>query len=61
VNDIVMEPGAVTLAQWRGIYRGATPRLDQAAAPQIAASAAAVERIIQKGEPVYGINTGFGK
>jgi len=61
VNDIVMEPGAVTLAQWRDIYRGAIPRLDQAAAPQIAASAAAVERIIQKGEPVYGINTGFGK
>ena len=61
MNDIVMEPGAVTLAQWRGIYRGAIPRLDQAAAPQIAASAAAVERIIQKGEPVYGINTGFGK
>ena len=61
MNDIVMEPGAVTLAQWRDIYRGAIPRLDQAAAPQIAASAAAVERIIQKGEPVYGINTGFGK
>jgi histidine ammonia-lyase len=27
----------------------------------VAASAAAVERILAKGEPVYGINTGFGK
>ena len=61
MNHIVLTPGAVTLAQWREVYRGAIPRLDQAAAPQIAASAAAVERIIQKGEPVYGINTGFGK
>ena len=29
--------------------------------PRIAASAAAVERILARGEPVYGINTGFGK
>jgi histidine ammonia-lyase len=29
--------------------------------PAIAAGAAAVERILAKGEPVYGINTGFGK
>ncbi len=36
-------------------------RLDPASAPRIAASAAAVERILAKGEPVYGINTGFGK
>ena len=27
----------------------------------VAASAAAVERILARGEPVYGINTGFGK
>ena len=26
-----------------------------------AASAATVERIVSRGEPVYGINTGFGK
>ena len=28
---------------------------------RVAASAAAVERILARGEPVYGINTGFGK
>lgn len=51
----------MTLAQWRAIYRGATPRLDPGAAPLIAASAASVARILARGEPVYGINTGFGK
>ncbi|MGO4833980.1 histidine ammonia-lyase, partial [Rhizobiaceae sp. 2RAB30] len=43
------------------MYRGATPKLDPACRPKIAASAAAVARIVAKGEPVYGINTGFGK
>ncbi len=54
-------PGRVTLAQWRDIFRGATPTLDPACASVVAAATAAVERIVAKGEPVYGINTGFGK
>ena len=58
---ITLKPGAVPLTDWRGIFRGADLRLDPSAAPLIAASAAAVERILAKGEPVYGINTGFGK
>ncbi|MEO6216320.1 MAG: histidine ammonia-lyase [Sphingomonas sp.] len=58
---ITLKPGAVPLADWRAVYRGAELRLDPASAPVIAASAAAVERILAKGEPVYGINTGFGK
>lgn len=58
---MILTPGAVTLADWRAIYRGAVPRLDPASAPRIAASAAAVGRILAHGEPVYGINTGFGK
>jgi histidine ammonia-lyase len=57
--DII--PGTVTLAQWRAIYRGAEVRLAPESAPKIAESAAAVARILSKGEPVYGINTGFGK
>jgi histidine ammonia-lyase len=61
LTEIVLAAGAVTLDQWQDIYRGATPRLDPAALPAIAASAAAVARILAKGEPVYGINTGFGK
>jgi histidine ammonia-lyase len=61
MTEVVLKPGAVTLAKWQAIYRGAAVRLDPSAAPLIAASAASVERIVAKGEPVYGINTGFGK
>ena len=61
MTKLVLTPGAVPLADWKAIYRGATPRLADDAWPVIAASAAAVERILAKGEPVYGINTGFGK
>ncbi len=58
---MILTPGHVPYADWLAIYRGAAPRLDPACAERIAASAAAVERIVAKGEPVYGINTGFGK
>ncbi len=61
MTDIILKPGDATLADWRAIYRGAVPTLDPACKPKIEASAAAVARIVAKGEPVYGINTGFGK
>ena len=59
--DIVLAPGDASLGDWRAIYRGATPALDPSCRDKIAAGAAAVERIVARGEPVYGINTGFGK
>ncbi len=58
---IVLTPGAVPLTAWRAIYRGADVALDAAASGQIAASAAAVQTILARNEPVYGINTGFGR
>ena len=58
---VVMKPGDVPLADWRAIWLDAEVRLDPACAPRIAGSAAAIERILGRGEPVYGINTGFGK
>lgn len=61
MTDILLVPGSASLADWRAIYRGAVPRLDTASAACIAESAAAVGRILAFGEPVYGINTGFGK
>ncbi len=61
LNTITLAPGAASLADWRAIYRGATPQLDPACAAGVKASADTVARIIAKGEPVYGINTGFGK
>ncbi len=58
---MILSPRAVTYDQWLAIYRGATPRLDPASSEAIEASAAAVARIVARGAPVYGINTGFGK
>ncbi|MFO1239668.1 MAG: histidine ammonia-lyase [Sphingomonadaceae bacterium] len=58
---LVTIPGEVPLGDWRAIYRGACPELDPSCRTRIAQSAAAVSRILAKQEPVYGINTGFGK
>lgn len=55
------EPGVMSLSDWRAIYRGAVPKLEVSHHPRIQASADAVARIVARGEPVYGINTGFGK
>jgi histidine ammonia-lyase len=61
LNIITLAPGAVTLGQWRDVYRGSAARLDASAKSCIEASAAAIARILSKGVAVYGINTGFGK
>ena len=61
MTDLILTPGDVSLAAWRAIHGGLGARLHASAAGKIAASAAAVARIIARGEPVYGINTGFGK
>ena len=58
---LVLKPCSATLDDWRAIYRGAVPRLDPACLPGVEASAASVARILARGEPVYCINTGFGK
>jgi len=58
--SVPLTPGDVPLAAWRAVYRGAGAALD-GGQERIAASAAAVQAILARGEPVYGINTGFGK
>jgi histidine ammonia-lyase len=58
---MMLTPGAVTLDQWKHVYAGGSVMLDPACLPAVAESAAAVRRILAKGAPVYGINTGFGK
>ena len=52
IENIVMRPGEVSLTDWRAIYRGASATLHPDAAEPIRASAAAVERILARGEPV---------
>jgi histidine ammonia-lyase len=59
---MVLSPGRLTLAQLRGFARAHLPvTLDPAAWPIIEAGAAAVRAIVKRGEPAYGINTGFGR
>src|SRR5882672_2842337 len=60
-GSVLLAPGAVPLAAWRDIYRGAAVSLEPASYAAIDASARAVSVILAHGEPVYGINTGFGK
>jgi histidine ammonia-lyase len=61
MNTLILKPGEVPQSAWRSIYRGAGAALDVAAWPAVIESAAAVRRILARGAPVYGVNTGFGK
>jgi len=59
---LTLHPGAVDLAQLRRIHAGGLRLdLDAGARAGLAAAQAAVRRILDAGEVVYGINTGFGK
>lgn len=56
-----LAPGNVPLAVWRAVYFGDGVEIDPAARGPVDAAAAAIAAIIGKGDPVYGVNTGFGK
>ncbi|MGC4192775.1 MAG: histidine ammonia-lyase [Thermomicrobiales bacterium] len=58
---VTIAPGMTPLVDWRAVYRGADVTLDRAAYADIDRGAEAVARIVARGEPVYGVNTGFGK
>ena len=60
-DSLVLTPGAVPLSAWRAIYFGRGAALDPACRPAVERSTAVVDAIVAKGEPVYGVNTGFGK
>jgi histidine ammonia-lyase len=52
---------ALGLSTWRAIYDGAAVTLDPTCQSSVEASARTVDAIIAKGDPVYGISTGFGR
>jgi len=59
---IVLTPGHVDLALLRRIHAGGiTLSLTPSTTPGMLAAKAAVQRIVDNDEVVYGINTGFGK
>jgi histidine ammonia-lyase len=60
-NREILRPGDVSLSSWRAIYHGAPVDLDRSCRPLVEAGARTIAEIVAKGEPVYGINTGFGK
>ena len=58
---VIIRPGEASLADWRAIWRGEPMAVDPSSRAGVAASAAAVERILARGDPVYGINTEIGR
>ncbi|MEO7814361.1 MAG: histidine ammonia-lyase [Sphingomicrobium sp.] len=57
---ITLDPPNVDLATLRALWSGAPARLSDASLTAIDTAAQAVDRIVEGGKTVYGINTGFG-
>jgi len=61
MSAVILHPGQAKLAIWRSVYRGASIAVDPGCKAAVEAGAATVRAVLAKGEPIYGINTGFGK
>ncbi len=62
MTDIVLTPGNVSLADLQLVYTTNRPvKLDRSCKPAIERAAQRIARAAQGEEPVYGVNTGFGK
>ena len=62
VQALTIRPGALSLDELQAVHRGGVAlSLDASAHDVIAASAALVQRAAAGHDPVYGVNTGFGK
>ena len=60
-HHLTLRPGALTLPELRAVWSApGTLALAPEAYAAIDASAAIVQAIVAKGDPAYGINTGFG-
>jgi len=60
-HHLILQPGALALADLRAVWAAHVPlTLAPEAWDAVKASCALVERITAKGDPAYGINTGFG-
>lgn len=61
MNKIIIRAGQMSLADWQAVYRGKGVKLHPNCAPNITEGAQAVDQILARHDPIYGINTGFGK
>ena len=60
-QTVVLTGHDLTLEQVEAVARhGAEATLDQAARERMTASRATIEELVERGEPVYGVTTGFG-
>lgn len=61
-TTLTLHPGQFTLSDLRTLWRDAPSlALTPSAYQLIEASSATIHKIVARGEPAYGINTGFGK
>lgn len=61
-TSLVLKPGQITLAELRAVWQSRVPlALPDAAQAVMESAAATIQRIVEKGDAAYGINTGFGK
>ncbi len=61
INKLNLMPGTLTLAQMREIYHGRMEiKLNPACFEAIDKAQALIQQVLDRGEVVYGINTGFG-
>lgn len=56
-----IELNSVSLDDLEAIYRGSCPSLDSEWRKRVDSSAAVIQRAARSSDPVYGVNTGFGK
>jgi histidine ammonia-lyase len=62
MTHIILKPGHVSLSELETLYRSGRPaKLARAAKPAVEAAAAQISAAVKQGNPVYGVNTGFGK
>src|ERR1700685_1206699 len=59
--DLIIEPGKTKLSLWRAVAAGGHVALSNGAWPAIERSRQIIEDALTSGQPVYGVNTGFGK
>src|SRR4051794_35019590 len=60
--SLTIVPGRMTLGDLRQIWMARTPlTIVESAYAGIEASASTIRKIVERGAPAYGINTGFGK
>ena len=60
-DTVSISPGATSLDGWRRLHGGADFVVDPGARQAVDAAAETIDEIVRAGEPVYGVNTGFGK